>query len=168
LHHAYLYWDAGGWIFRLAKPRAAALLASDPAPPSPGGATDLRSFYVQFPERLIWAELASGEPHQPMDGMFVRPWPGGGYFVLAIFGLHPGQSGFTVVEADGYLEEELLREDGTPAFAPVLPGGAAAGLYSIAGAEELLELAARTGPLVAEAVACEGAAHVADRPVDIN
>jgi hypothetical protein len=167
LHHAYLYWDAGGWIFRLTKPRARELLSST-EPATSGAASPLRAFYLQLPERMVWAELEPGAPHQPMDGMFVRPWPDGGYFVLAVFGMHPGQPGFTVVEADGYLEGELLRADGSAPFAPLLPGGMAAGLFSIAGAEELLELAARTVPLVEEAQAREASTQLANRPVDIG
>ncbi len=89
----------------------------------------------------------------------MRPWPGGGLFALAVFGLHPGQAGFSVVAVDGYPPTAPGREDGTPPFAPVLEGGAAAGLFSITGEEELLELAARTVPLAAESRACTGASH---------
>jgi hypothetical protein len=64
--------------------------------------------------------------------------------VLGIFGLHPDRMGFSVVEVSGSRPVALVREDGTPLFAPVLAGGAAAGLYSLMGAEELLELGWRT------------------------
>lgn len=164
LHHAYLYWAEGGWLIRPSKTRAAALLAA-PAPegeapiPAPPEATPPRAFYLQLPERLVWAELGPGEPHQPLDGIFVRPWPRGGYFVLAIFGLHPGREGFSVVDADGYRAGDLERGDGSPLFSAVLPGGAAAGLHSIVGGEELLELAARATSLLPEALSCAGAAH---------
>ena len=167
LHSAYLYWDAGGWIFSLTKARAAALLAGPESSP-PADEKAPRAYYLQLPERLVWAELEPNEPHQPMDGMFVRPWPTGGYFVLAVFGLHPGHLGFSVADADGYLESELMRGDGSPAFSPLLPGGAAAGLYSIVGPEELLELAARTLPPVVEARDCAAAAHVAHHPIVVS
>jgi hypothetical protein len=171
LHHAYLYWDEGGWILRLTRDRAQRLLAAGSEPRALEGDTVAeppRAYYVQFPERLVWAELAPGEAHQPLDGAFIRPWPAGGYFVLAIFGMHPGQSGFSVVEADGYPDGELRREDGSALFDPTLPGGAAAGLHSIVGAEELLELAARTVPVVSEARACAGATHRAHHVVEIG
>jgi hypothetical protein len=169
LQHAYLYWDEGGWLFRLTKERARALLTeSGRRPAAAAGPAAPRAYYVQFPELLIWAELAPGEPHQPLDGAFVRPWPDGGLFVLAVFGMHPAQAGFSVVEADGYPEEGLVRADGSPLFGPALAGGAAAGLYSIVGAEELLELAARTVPLAGEAHACAGSAHRAHHPVEIG
>ncbi len=120
-----------------------------------------------MPERLIWGSLEPEEPHQPLDGLFVRPYPDGGCFVLAVFGMHPGSEGFTVVDLDGYPEADLARADGTPLFAPVLPGGEAAGLFSITGGEELMELAARTVPLALEARACIGPAHRAHQPVDL-
>jgi hypothetical protein len=154
LHHAYLYWLEGGWLFRLSRRRARALLAAPFEPVEAVGAP--RAYYVQFPERLIWAELEPGEPHEPLDGLFVRPWPEGGYFVLAVFGLHPGREGFTVVDLDGHRETTATRADGSPLFAPVLPGGEAAGLYSLVDREELIELAARTAPLAAAAVRARG------------
>jgi hypothetical protein len=168
LHHAYLYWDEGGWIFHLNKQRAEALLQADGAPEGRVVAAAPKAFYIQFPPRLVWAELTPDEPHQPLDGAFIRPWPTGGYFVLAIFGMNPGQGGFSVVDTDGYPEGSLQREDGSPLFGPVLPGGEAAGLHSIVGGEELLELAARTVPLVSEARDCAGASHVAHRVVEIS
>jgi hypothetical protein len=53
------------------------------------------------------------------------------------------------VEAAGGRAEGLAREDGSPLFDPTLPGAAAAGLRSIAGEEELLELGWRTRGLAA-------------------
>jgi hypothetical protein len=55
--------------------------------------------------------------------------------------------GFTVVEATGPRPLGLVRADGSPLFAPTLPGAAAAGLNAIAGAEELLELGWRVRDL---------------------
>jgi hypothetical protein len=179
LQHAYLYWDHGGWLFRLTKDRAKALLTTarwdclapgsrQGAPVGRSVAEPPRAYYIQFPERLVWAELAPDEPHQPLDGLFVRPWPGEGYFVLAIFGMHPGQAGFSVVDVDGYREGELQRADGSSLFGAVLAGGAAAGLHSIVGGEELLELAARTASLAADAQACVAGNHHAHQPVEIG
>lgn len=167
LHHAYLYWREGGWLFRVTKSRTDALLSSEATAQDSSPAGVPRAYYIQFPERRIWAELEPGQPHEPLDGMFVRPWPGGGYFVLGIFGMHASREGFTVADADGFPTGELAREDGSPLFSPVLPGGAPAGLSSLVGSEEILELAARTVASAAEAVACEGAAHRPHSPTEI-
>jgi hypothetical protein len=157
LHHAFLYWAEGGWVFRLSAEGAQRMIQQAPEGAVEGAP---RAYYLQFPDRLVWAEVGGpGAAHEPLDGMFVRPWPDGGYFVLAVFGLYPSREGFTVVEADGYRESEARRADGSDAFAPVLPGGATAGLYSIVGPEELIELAARTVPLAAETAQRAGRAR---------
>jgi hypothetical protein len=168
LHHAYLYWAEGGWLLRLGRARTETLLRAPSVENAvlPDGAP--RAYYVQFPERMVWASLDPDEPHQALDGIFVRPWPALGFFLLAIFGLHPGQDAFVVVDVDGYREGELMRTDGSPLFAPVLPGGEAAGLHSVVGGEELLELAARTVPLLAEAQSCAGDRHRPHEPVDLT
>jgi hypothetical protein len=64
------------------------------------------------------------------------------------------------------VEGDLVRPDGSAPFSPVLPGGGAAGLYSIVGVEELLELAARTVPLAREASACAAGNHRVNEPVE--
>jgi len=157
LHQCYLYWAEGGWIMRMSVPRTRQLLAAG----EPGGASSSlpRAFYLQLPERLVWAELSPGEPHEPLDGLFVRPWPEGGFFVLAVFGIHPGRAGFSVAQAEGYRPDPAERESGEPLFAPVMTGGAAAGLHSIIGEGELIELAARSLPLVSDLYQCAGASH---------
>lgn len=164
LHHAYLFWHEGAIVVRPGRGRIEKLLREAPNAPGDGSP---RAYYFQVPERLIWGGLAPEEPHQPLDGLFVRPYPDGGLFLLAVFGMHAGSEGFTVVDLDGYPERELAREDGSALFAPVLPGGAAAGLFSIAGGEELMELAARSVPLAVEARACIGPAHRPHQPIDI-
>jgi hypothetical protein len=169
LHHAYLYWAEGSWLLRLGRARTARLLGEESSPETSGPpATSPRAYYVQFPERLVWAELGPEEPHQPLDGLFVRPWPDGGYFVLAVFGMHPGREGFVVVDLDGYRDGPLERADGSVPFSPVLPGGSAAGLLSLVGGEELLELAARTVPLLEEARAAPGTSRHPDQPIDLD
>lgn len=174
LHHAWLYWAAGGWLIRLTRDAAHRVLgpktstepqSAEPASPAEGLP---RAFYLQLPERLLWADLGDGEPHQPLDGAFVRPWPGGGLFVLGVAGMHPGHQGFTVVDADGHPVEQPLRPDGRPAFAPVLPGGEAAGLFSLVGQEELLELGARALAVAREARACAGPGRQAHQAVEVG
>lgn len=168
LHHAYLYWSEGGWLIRLTKERTRALLAGERTGATPEAARLPRAFYLQFPERQLWLELGAGEPHQPLDGLFVRPWPTGGLFLLAICGMHPGTEGFMVVSVDGHPAEELARPDGSPLFSPVLSGGAAAGLFSITGGEELLELGARSMTIAADAVACAGIPHRAHHALEVG
>lgn len=162
LHHAYLYWAEGSILVQPTRDRVVRLLRdSRPA----AGNNPPRAYYLQLPERLLWGSLEPNEPHQPLDGLFLRPFPDGGCFVIAIFGMHPGSDGFTVVDIDGYPEPDLARTDGSPLFAPVLPGGEAAGLFSITGGEELMELAIRSVPLAVEARACIGPAHRPHQPI---
>jgi hypothetical protein len=168
LHHAYLYWSEGGWSFELSRARAEALLDAAPPEPGPHDSPAPRAYYIQFPERLVWAELQPGQPPEPLDGFFVRPWPGGGCFVLGVFGLNPSRDGFSVADVDGHRTEGLLRADGRPLFAPVLDGGEAAGLRSLVGQEEVLELAARTTAVAAEMTHCAGPAHRPNDPIAIT
>jgi hypothetical protein len=92
-----------------------------------------------------------------MDGCFVHDLPGSGELrVLGVFGVHPERTGFSVVEVTGPAPRALTRVDGTDLFAPTLPGGAAAKLFSIAGEEELLELGWRSHDVASRAVV-EGA-----------
>ncbi len=83
-----------------------------------------------------------GANPEPLDGWFREGSPAG-LRVLAAFGLHPGRIGFTLVEVGGPPPGRLVRADGSALFSPTLAGGAAAGLASLAGEEELLELAWR-------------------------
>jgi hypothetical protein len=145
-HHAYLVWDAGTLTLPLAADRVSALLDS-PAHPEPDEAP--RAYYAQLLERQVWAQVVDGHPAEPLDGCFVYP-QGGELRVLGIFGLRPDRDGFSAVEAAGPRPHELRRPDGTPLFAPVLAGGQAARLYSLVGAEELLELGWRTRTPAAE------------------
>ena len=165
LHHAFLFWLEGGWSFRLNVARAEMILKQETAPPNDGTSVP-RAYYIQFPERLVWAELEAGVQHEPLDGLFVRPWPGGGYFVLGVFGMHPTREGFTVVEADGFPAEHPAREDGSSLFSPVMAGGTH--LASLVGQEELLELAARTAAAVGEVVRQMGAESRPQAPIEIN
>lgn len=166
LQHAYLYWVEGGWLVRPSRERVGRLL-TEPRTATPHD-TAPRALYVQLPERLVWLAFGPGEPHQPLDGLFVRPWPGGGLFVLAICGMHPGSEGFVVVDVDGHPARQLAREDQSALFAPVMPGGAQAGLFSVTGGEELLELGERCITIAAEARACVGAAHVPHQAVEVG
>ena len=137
LQHCYLFWNAGkvvreaGMAGTAAAGRVAAASPVLPALPA----------YIQFPSHLYWAQLEPDAPHEPLDGFFVHPH-GPGIRALGIFGLHPERPGFTVAEVSGPAPAELPRRaDGSAPFAPLMEGGRAAGLRSVAGARELLALA---------------------------
>jgi hypothetical protein len=146
VHHAYLAWAAGGVTIPVGREAAEELLAKAA---EEADSKDLPAYYAQFPERMIWAAVVENEAPEPLDGIFVSQVPGGDLRVLGIFGLRPERAGFSAVEATGGRAEGLAREDGSPLFDPTLPGGAAAGLRSIVGEAELLELGWRTLSLAA-------------------
>ena len=149
VHHAYILWDAGLLTLPLPGPRVSALLEA-PAPPSPDLGQPPRAYYAQLLDRQVWARVIEGESAEPMDGCFVHPAADGELRVLGIFGLRPEREGFSAVEAVGARPAELRRPDGSALFSPALAGGDAAGLYSLVGAEELLELGWRTRALANE------------------
>ncbi|HET6576841.1 MAG TPA: hypothetical protein VFG66_00860 [Gemmatimonadales bacterium] len=147
-HHAYLLWEVGTPTLALTGDRLSALLDS-PDWPGPVADEAPRAYYVQLLERHVWARVIDAQAAEPMDGCFVHS-AGGDLRVLGIFGLRPDRDGFSAVETAGPRPRDLERPDGTPLFSPVLAGGAAAGLYSLVGAEELLELGWRTRALAGE------------------
>lgn len=146
LHHAFLYWHHGRTTITLTRAQIGALLLPSVAPSlRPSDPPSLRpSAYYAFPERLIWAQLAPEGPHEPLDGLYIEARPAG-VRTLGVFGLHPARPGLSVAEVEGPRPGGLARTDGSPIFSPVLPGGGSAGLHSLVGAEELLELAYRAG-----------------------
>ena len=144
LHNAYLFWKDGQRVVRLNRKDTESLLA---ATATNGHRAPFDTVYVQFPERTLWAQINEGAPHEPLDGVFVSPIREG-YRVLGIFGMHPDRIGFSVAEVSGARLEQQKRQDGTALFAPLLPGGAAANLYSVDGASELVELGARAAEAV--------------------
>jgi hypothetical protein len=156
LHHAYLYWDGGATTLELSPEQLPELLGTVPAAPT-GDPVEQLAYYAQVPEHRVWAQVIPGEPHEPLDGCFVHVLPDPALLrVLGVFGIHPERQGFSVVEVSGPRGAALAREDGSGLFTPVLPGGEAAGLFSLIGEEELLELGWRSRDLAA-AVAAEAA-----------
>jgi hypothetical protein len=144
VHHAYLYWEGGAHTVEVSTEQLPELVGRSSAA-SIDDPVEQAAYYAQMPERRIWAEVIPGESHEPLDGCFVHALPdAAGLRVLAVFGIHPERQGFTVVEVSGPRPEALAREDGSGLFTPVLPGGMAAGLFSLAGEEELLELGWRS------------------------
>ncbi len=147
VHHAYLSWESGVLTLPISSERLSAILEA-PAPPSPE-LLEPRAYYAQLLDRQVWARVIDDDPAEPMDGCFVYA-AGEDLRVLGIFGLRPDREGFSAVEAAGPRPRGLERPDGTALFSPVLAGGQAAGLYSLVGAEELLELGWRTRALANE------------------
>ena len=144
LHNAYLFWHGGQRIIRPTRQETEALLTGSMSNGSPPG---IDTVYVQFPERTIWAQINEGAPHEPLDGVFVTRKEGEEFRVLGVFGMHPDRVGFSVAEVGGKRLDTNIRKDGAPLFAPILPGGAAANLFSVDGAQELIELGARASDL---------------------
>lgn len=137
VHHAYLHWEAQEPVTEVTAEQLPSLLraGADDRGETPSG------HYAQMPQHRIWAEVIPGNPPEPLDGFFVHPTPGGsGLRVLGVFGIHPEREGFSVVEAVGSRPSALARADGTELFSPTLTGGKAAGLFSVVGEEELLDL----------------------------
>ena len=148
VHHAYLQWDAGLLTLPLSAEQTAALLEGPPAPAADPDRAP-RAYYAQLADRQVWASVVDNFPAEPMDGCFVHT-AGDDLRVLGIFGLRPEREGFSAVETAGRRPQALERPDGSPLFSPVLAGGAAAGLHSLIGGEELLELGWRTRALAGE------------------
>ncbi len=142
LHLAYLYWQEGKPLIELSDPALEAVLADarDASPARPPVRPP--AYYVRIPARRVWASPVEGQPAEPLDG-WLAARTGELLRLVALFGVRVDREGATVVSAEGKAPAVLAREDGSPLFAPTLPGGAAAGLYSIIGTEELLELAWR-------------------------
>jgi hypothetical protein len=142
VHHAYLFWDAGKIAVELPLEPLDRMLGELPDPNEE--ALTRPAHYTQLPEHRIWAQVAVGQAYEPLDGYFQYAPEPGFLRVLGVFGMQPERPGFSVVEVGGPRPTALARPDGSALFASTLAGGSAAGLYSLAGGEELLELAWRT------------------------
>ncbi len=147
LHHAYLFWRAGTPTLALSPTEFESILSVPPAPlddqPPP-------EFYVQLPERRLWAAVVAGASHEPVDGCFLGMEPNGELTVLAALGIRADRPGLSVAEVAGPRPPSPARPDGSALFAPAMAGGAPAGLASLTGAEELLELGWRLWAAAAE------------------
>lgn len=157
-HHAWMYWNDGQRTVGLDRATIVQLPARRESGARPTACPPVRrSAYFQVPERLLWAQVVPDAPPEPMDGCFVAPDVGsGGLTVLGVFGLHPARAAMSLAEVAGFRPESIERPDGTPPFAPALPGADRAGLLSLVGADELLELAWRAAPLLDEAPGSDG------------
>jgi hypothetical protein len=146
VHHAYLFWDSGSVTVEVPSGRLDDLMSQ----PSTRLQGDIgpSTAYLQLPERRIWAQVVPGQAQEPLDGFFHYPGIDPGQLrMLGVFGMYPDRPGFSVVEVAGPRPAPLVRPDGSPLFSSTLPGGGAAGLYSLMGEEELLELGWRAAQL---------------------
>jgi hypothetical protein len=151
LHFAYLFWMDGERVLTVSEPELAQLLSDSP-PVRPSARPPVRpSVYWQLPALRVWGTPEAAASAEPLDGWFVVPRtdPVEPLSALAVFGLNPQREGFTTVELAGPRPppHALQRPDGSALFSSTLTGGAAAGLSSLAGSEELLELAWRAEAL---------------------
>ena len=138
IHLVYLFWLDGQQVIEVGNDALDEVMRgverSD-------GQTVRRCVFASVPRRKIWASPTEAGP-EPLDGWYVAR-RGDRLMVAAQFGRRPDRDGWTIVAVDGPEPVGLAREDGTALFAPTLPGGARAGLYSLTGMEELLALAWR-------------------------
>jgi hypothetical protein len=144
LQHGYLFWQGGGSVKVLSgtePPTDRHSLAPDSPSARKVASVAASPAYVQLPSHLYWGQPEPEGPHEPVDGFFIHPAPTG-IRALAIFGLHRERPGFSVAEVAGAAPTSLPpRADGSAPFAPQMDGGAAAGIRSVAGPDELLALA---------------------------
>lgn len=138
---SYRYWEAEKPTLSIDKDK---LIRAIQHPPPQGPAVHHDACYLQFPERWVWATIGEGQPHEPLDGMFVvSTRPHTGITVVAILGLRPGREGFSQITvtagADAVAAASATMRD--PPFAPVMEGGVAAGFKSVTSDGELLCLA---------------------------
>lgn len=142
---AFLFWRDGRRVVTIGREALTSLLASDPV--AGAGRFGAETCYLALPAHRVWGEVTPGAPAEPLDGLFVLPGAAG-LDLVAVFGMQPGRPGFTVVTASGPRRRNLRREDASPLFSSRLPGAASAGLFQVAGPEELLELAFRAAALL--------------------
>ena len=144
VHHAYLFWAGGERVRSIDRAGLDLMLATDLP-------TDLHddalAWYLQLPERRMWAQALEGSAHEPLDGIFVHHSTGGS---LAGARCSRGACGSRWLHrcgSDRGTRRRGATREGSAPFSSVLPGGEAAGLYSIAGPGELIELGWRSQAL---------------------
>jgi hypothetical protein len=150
VHHAYRYWEAGARLWDVDETVLAHALAGGPL----RSTLEHPALYLRLPALRVWGAARDAEPPEPLDGAFVTAAAApGAVAALGIFGMHTERPGFTAVAVEGRADAddpaagEILvaaaRSDGSAPFAPRLAGGAAAGVWSVANAGELLLLVCR-------------------------
>lgn len=149
LFHAWHLWRHGERIVLAPVERVRALVEGkvgsegwEPRLPVPAG-------YLQLPQHMVWVRAGEGDSPESLDGFFWTRSAGDTLSLLLVAGIQRDRAGFSVVEIPPLpLAEagEWLRirgREGGKDFAPTLPGGELAGLYSVETGGEALKLAAR-------------------------
>lgn len=139
LYAAYRFWEVGERVLPVPRARLESAIASPPPPGTPaipGGAC-----YLQLPPSWWWAKVTDDGAHEPLDGCFaVAGTRGDEVTVVAVLGLRRGRAGFTqvalTVSPADFTDAAAIRRD--PPFAPLIGGGASAGVHSLATPAELL------------------------------
>ena len=153
VHAAFLYWAAGEHTAAFDEAgtrdlcRATSAAASQPRTDRGSNAATrvpdpAHAMYIQIAPRLVWGQLTAGEHFEPLDGWFDLG-PRDPMQLVACFGVHPSRPGLSVLSTAGARPIAPARDDGSILFAPTMPGGDAAGLYAVTGADELLLMAGR-------------------------
>jgi hypothetical protein len=138
---AYRFWDTGCRSTVVDRVALARVIERTPSAPS---AALPEARYLQLPERWFWGQIDPAAPHEPVDGLFIVCGRGGQEVtVLAVLGLRPDRAGFSQVAVRATPDEvrAARTHHRTPPFAPVIEGGAAAGIRSVVSDAELLALA---------------------------
>ncbi len=141
LFAAFRFWNAGCSTHSISR-RAFdvdAVALDHCVPPIPGGAC-----YLRLPHQLFWAQIDEGEPHEPVDGLFVLEGAREREVVLlVVLGLREDRPGFSQVTVTAAPADLARAADQarTPWFAPVVDGGEAAGLKSLVTEADVLLLA---------------------------
>jgi hypothetical protein len=141
VHAAYRFWEDQQHVVRFDDAATRDLCASAPdsaaAAPRSGGVA-----YIQVAPRVVWGRLDDDEAYEPLDGWFAVP-VAAGLRVVACFGVHANRPGLSLLVVEGVAPQDVRRDDGSPLFAPLMPGGDTAGLHAVVAPEELLLLAWR-------------------------
>jgi len=150
LHFLYIGWHRGwpGGEVDAARLRYQLGGTAPVRPPADGHAFGT----YRLPPRLVWGRPDPDGAAEPVDVVFVSAGPER-LRALALLGARDGRDGFSTLEADVPLPVAWPgpRDDGSQAFASVLPGGDRAGLISLTTTDELAYLAGALGSRVVEA-----------------
>jgi hypothetical protein len=149
VHAAYLFWRDGEQTISLDEAATRRLCAPERHVGLPAPAMPTTTQYIQIAPRLIWGQLVEGEPFEPLDGWFAIH-QSRSVRMVACFGVHEQRPGVSVAGVGGDRPTMAARPDGSPLFAPTMPGGDAAHLHAVSSAAELLLLGWRA--LVSEEV----------------
>ena len=137
-HLFFLFWLGGEHLIVLDQAAVEGIMDGAVPPQLPAVPS---AVFVGVAPRRIWGSPTATGP-EPLDGWYAARRDER-LMVAAMFGSRPDREDVSVVATSGPEPVGLVREDGGALFAPTLPGGAQAGLYSLIGMEELLALAWR-------------------------